>query len=208
MATQFTSASLARLLRNVDRQVLKDAIDLADLWDVFSSFERETLIELGGAFNYIANLNMFGEKVLGESHTKFFRELRGIMQREIENPIARFFVQSLFWMLTVVFDVKAMRSEIEIEGVDVTQFDIDELREIIENYEIIMVILRNLTEEIHAFIRPLDEIVWTRICDPGSVVSLNDIAFSIHRVHQVSDVMWGRVRQAGEGSLPQPEEGG
>ena len=56
---QFTSASLSRLLLNVDRNVLVDAIDLADMWDLFGSFERATLIELGEAQNLAANIETF-----------------------------------------------------------------------------------------------------------------------------------------------------
>lgn len=57
---QFSPTSLSRLLRNVDRVVLEKAVTQADLWDLFGSFERAALIELGEAQNLAANIETFG----------------------------------------------------------------------------------------------------------------------------------------------------
>ena len=56
---QFSPQSLARLLQNVDRKVLVAAVDLADMWDLFGSFERAALIELGETQNQEANIETF-----------------------------------------------------------------------------------------------------------------------------------------------------
>lgn len=69
---QFTPKSLARLLLNVERGVLRAAVAEAQLWDVFSSFERDALIELGQEQNLMANLRLFPPTALKALAEEFF----------------------------------------------------------------------------------------------------------------------------------------
>lgn len=47
---QFSEKSLARLLLNVDRDTLKNAVGRAELWDLFDSRERQALRSLADLF--------------------------------------------------------------------------------------------------------------------------------------------------------------
>ena len=61
---QFTPETLRRLLLNVEREVLTDAVDGSEIDLLFTSQYRETLDELLGIFNFFANLNTFGLPLL------------------------------------------------------------------------------------------------------------------------------------------------
>ena len=75
---QFSSKTLARLLLNVDRAILREAVDLAELWDVFSSFERDALVQLGQEQNLLANLQTFGPDALRALSFEFFERVKKI----------------------------------------------------------------------------------------------------------------------------------
>lgn len=96
---QLTAKSLARILRNVDRAVLVEAIELAEFSDLFLTFEREVLIELGQTFNFLANLQVFGP-LLAE---KKFEELEIAIVEKYEGapPPIKFF----FDIANTVFEI-------------------------------------------------------------------------------------------------------
>ena len=56
---QFNPKTLSRLLRNVDHAILAPTVEAADLWDIFGSFERSALIQLGETQISLANLALF-----------------------------------------------------------------------------------------------------------------------------------------------------
>lgn len=57
---QFTPKSLARVLVQVEREVLVEAVEIAQLEQFFTSFELRAIRELGEVFNFFANLGTFG----------------------------------------------------------------------------------------------------------------------------------------------------
>lgn len=75
---QFTPTSLARLLRNVETSVLREAIDDAGLWDLFSSFERDVLVEIGQEQNLLANLKVSGPAALDLLGQEFFSRVEAV----------------------------------------------------------------------------------------------------------------------------------
>ncbi len=68
---QFTVNSLARVLTQVEREVLVAAVEKAELTSLFMTAQLETINELQGFFNLIANVNTFGfdalEKLLEDA---------------------------------------------------------------------------------------------------------------------------------------------
>ena len=75
---QFSAKTLARLLKNVDRDILREAVEEAELWDVFSSFERGALVQLGQEQNLLANLQTFGPDALRALSFEFFERVKTI----------------------------------------------------------------------------------------------------------------------------------
>ena len=203
---QFSPKQLARLITNVDRDTLKEAIEIADMWDLFTSYERGVLVELGGAFNSLANLNVFGAEIITESYTRLFRELRDAVKRHEENPLARMLLQVLFWLMHIVFDVKQLEAAEEALGPGRTEEDWDALMMQLENYEIIMTILQTYSDQAHGWVSSLAQINWHNLCDTATTANLDNIGFAVGRLHRNIDLIWGRVRQVGEGELPTPWE--
>jgi len=63
---QFTAESLGRLLANVEREVLVDALEGADLRILLRTETIETIEQLQGWFNLLTNLRTFGPTVIGK----------------------------------------------------------------------------------------------------------------------------------------------
>lgn len=89
---QFTAESLARVLTQVEREVLVEAVELAGIDLLFTSPYRDTLDELAGYLNLVANFRVFGPRLLRESLIQDLEEVTGIDRRNdlIEN-ISGFF---------------------------------------------------------------------------------------------------------------------
>jgi len=64
VAEQFTAKSLSRLLRNVEREVLVEAINDSEIDFLFVGRHRDTLDELQTLFNGLANLATFGPQII------------------------------------------------------------------------------------------------------------------------------------------------
>lgn len=62
---QFTKTSLARLLKNVDRELLVEAIEEAALESLFLNRHMEVLEDLEGFLNMISNLVVLGKPAFG-----------------------------------------------------------------------------------------------------------------------------------------------
>ena len=61
---QFTAKSLARVLVQVEREILVEAVELAELESFFLTADLGTIRELQGFFNLISNLQTFGFALL------------------------------------------------------------------------------------------------------------------------------------------------
>jgi len=97
--SQFSPESLSRLLKNVDRAVLVEAIDLADLWDVFGSFERQVLIDLGEARNAFTNIVRFGPALLDLERTKMTRTwFQDLIEFLSPTPWLKSLAAAAFWI--------------------------------------------------------------------------------------------------------------
>lgn len=73
---QFSAQSLSRLLQNVDRDVLEEAIEDADMWDLFGSYERGVILELGEKFNFYANFITFADDIVDRTIEKIEHHIR------------------------------------------------------------------------------------------------------------------------------------
>lgn len=62
--TQFNAKSLARLLVQVEREVLVEAVEIANLQALITTPTIQTIEELQGFFNLLSNLKIFGFQAL------------------------------------------------------------------------------------------------------------------------------------------------
>ena len=72
---QFTPTGLARLLRNVEKSVLVDAIEEADLWDLFSSPERQVLLDISDFLSILRTVPDPGVEPRGWEYTVWANRL-------------------------------------------------------------------------------------------------------------------------------------
>lgn len=106
---QFTPTSLARLLENVDRDILREAVEIAELWDVFSSFERSAIEELGKEQNLMANLKALGPSALQALGHEFFERVE---KATLETPIlVRLQFEAARKTFELVVDIKNFLAE-------------------------------------------------------------------------------------------------
>lgn len=152
---QFSAEALSRLLLNVDRRVLVAAIDQADLWDVFGSFERAALIELGEAQNLIANELLLGSapdpELLGDLAI-ILLELSPRLPRYFQVPAA---VLAGSYLVLKAFDVKLSEIAEYFGQLDLTREDeptfrtrlIAELREHVQNLQSFRFALKDDTRD-------------------------------------------------------------
>lgn len=119
---QFTPESLARVLANVERDVLRDALEIADLWDLISHREREILQAMG--------LWLLDQKRLVE-----FDPGLSIEQLIDLLPAPLDYVGHLIWlMLNKLFpdlDFQSTRQEIVDQAVDAVVLSMNEIGSIV-----------------------------------------------------------------------------
>jgi len=72
---QFDPKGLARLIANVERDVLVEAVEIAGMTSYFTTPSRETIEELQGLFNVVTNLSLF-RKPLSKWNLKALEALR------------------------------------------------------------------------------------------------------------------------------------
>ncbi|KKL28770.1 hypothetical protein LCGC14_2371820 [marine sediment metagenome] len=210
MTVQFTSRSLARLLRNVERKVLVDAISEADLWDVFSSFERGVLIELGGAFNFIANLNTFASTGFASALRMIRTELWTVSQRPETEVMSRLMLRVLVWIMDIQIEQLELNKEIRKLPAKFELFvgseesgRVAELERRIGELEANLAALEPLTEDLHGLAWTADEQnIWQLQGD----VDVRNFDTLLRDLHRLVDTVWGRVRARGGGALPSPRE--
>ena len=71
---QFTVDSLTRLLENVERSVLADALEAANLIDLVPSTQIETIQQLQQFFNLAQNFITFGPVIFGRQINRFMEQ--------------------------------------------------------------------------------------------------------------------------------------
>lgn len=136
---QFTPKTLARVLLNVERNVLRQAVTEADLWDLFSSFERDAIVQIGEEQNLLANLRTFGPAALELLGEQFFERVETLAAGA--PMIARLQFQAAERTWSLVNDVRdRVNSIVEFfseETVDVTpnlEAALEELEQLAQNF--------------------------------------------------------------------------
>lgn len=112
---QFTPKTLARLLINVDRETLVEAVALADLWNVFSSFERDALIEMGELQNALANMAKKPILTLESARETFIEDTEII--REKASFAGKMYIDFLNGIFGILDEVDSLKVNIE-EGLE------------------------------------------------------------------------------------------
>lgn len=130
---QIKAKALARIMRNVDRAVLVEAIEIAEFSDLFLTFEREVLIELGQVFNFMANFHVFGVELFDRQ----FDEIFELIDRKYEEApaVVKLFLDvaiAVIHTLKIVFAAGSEGIEIPSEFKQDLNFIIDQLGLILE----------------------------------------------------------------------------
>lgn len=89
---QFTAASLARLLANVEREVLVEALERAGMAQLLTSAALETLEELQFRLNQLTNLETFGPALLKARAKEFRAEVISVLPMFLKIPFRMFFL--------------------------------------------------------------------------------------------------------------------
>lgn len=113
MPEQFSPQALARVLRNVDREILKEAIEIADIWDMFNSFERSAMNELGEAFNFLSNVKTFGFAAVRRDVEALTRELISIEASISANPLTSIFGTLYVWILQIILEQSGIQEKVD-----------------------------------------------------------------------------------------------
>lgn len=113
MPMQFTPEALARVLRNVDREVLREAIEIADIWDMFRSNERDAMQELAETFNFLSNLRVFGFAIIREDMETVIRELLSIEASISQNPLTSILGTLYVWLLQMILQISGIESTVQ-----------------------------------------------------------------------------------------------
>ncbi len=124
---QFNRRTLARVLSQVQRETLLNAVEDAELLPLFSSFETDTIKELGQMFNFLANLSTFGpEKLLQElSKERPFEQIDGsateVALRNFTISVALSFIRmlaDLAGLKDLIDAIDQRLSEFEVQSID------------------------------------------------------------------------------------------
>lgn len=109
---QFTAAGLARLLANVEREVLVEALELAGMTQLLTSTALSTLEDLQFRLNQLQNLETFGPALFRAKRSDFIDEVLKILPMFIRIPAHMVLIVE--FLLTSIQEQIASLSEVQV----------------------------------------------------------------------------------------------